>query len=125
VVVATPQTFEPVPPPDDAAAIARAREALRQKMLELDAKPAPAPAPGSNPVAAVAPPPVAKPAAPVAPPVPAAAFATSNYKPIDVPASPFSSSKQAKLAGLLSRYRADSITAQEYHAQRAVIIAEP
>jgi len=136
VVVQTPQTFEPVPGPDDAANITRAREAMRQKMLEMQTTPQPAPAstPAAEPgksVAAVTPPPASKPATssePTPAPKPAAkpapAVATSNYKPIDAPASPFSASKQAKLSDLLARYRADAITAQEYHAQRAAILAE-
>jgi hypothetical protein len=35
VVVATPESFEAVPPADDAASIARARELMRQKLQEL------------------------------------------------------------------------------------------
>ena len=126
VVVATPESFEAVPPPDDQASIARARELMRQKLQELQSAPAPTAAPvAPAPVAAVAPPPSAPKPAPVAAATPAASIATSNFKPIDGPASPFSASKQAKLSDLLARYRADSITAQEYHAQRAAIIAEP
>jgi DNA polymerase-3 subunit gamma/tau len=121
-VVQTPETFEPVPKADDAESLARAREAMRQKLQEMQTTPQPV-----NPVAAVAPAPAPKPSAA---PTPAATpmttpVATSNYKPIDVPASPFSAAKQAKLADLLARYRADTITSQEYHAQRAAIIAEP
>ena len=139
-VTPTPQTFEAVPAPDDAASLARAREALRQKMQELQATPAPAPAPApavapesAKPSVAVAPAPApksepkptAQPTAVTKPAPKPAPVATSNYKPIDAPASPFSAGKQAKLAELLARYRADSITAQEYHAQRAAILAEP
>lgn len=134
VVVETPQTSENVPA-SDAESIARAREAMRQKMQELQSTPAPTGAPvPTQPVVAVAPPPTAPKSAPVTEPAPASApkpapkaapVATSNYKPIEAPASPFSTAKQAKLNDLLARYRADAITAQEYHAQRAAIIAEP
>ncbi|HEX5221563.1 MAG TPA: hypothetical protein VFZ59_18510 [Verrucomicrobiae bacterium] len=115
------ETFEPVPNPDNAESLARAREALRQKLQEMQATPQPAP------VAAVAPAPAPKPGAAPAPAAKPAAtpVATSTYKPIEVPASPFSPAKQAKLAELLARYRADAITSQEYHTQRAAIIAEP
>jgi hypothetical protein len=122
VVVQTPETFEAVPPPDSEANLARAREAMRQKLQESQSVPATAKA-ATAPVAAVAP---TAPAASTARPVAAVApVATSSFKPIESPASPLSGSKQAKLADLLARYRADSITAQEYHAQRAAIIAEP
>ena len=122
VVVQTPETFEAVPPPDSEANLARAREAMRQKLQQLQSAPAPATAAPAS-VAVVAP------KAPAAPAAHSAAavvpVATSSFRPIDSPASPFSATKQAKLADLLARYRADSITAQEYHAQRAAIIAEP
>ncbi|HNQ73024.1 MAG TPA: hypothetical protein PKN95_05410 [Verrucomicrobiota bacterium] len=39
--------------------------------------------------------------------------------------SPFSAAQQQKLDALLSRYKADQITPQEYHRQRAEIIAAP
>ena len=123
VVASTPQTFEPVPPPDDAASIARAREAMREKMKQLETTPAPATATTPAPAVAAVTPPAPKPTAQPDPkPAPVAA---ATYKPIDAPPSPFSAAKQAKLAELLTRYRADAITAQEYHAQRAAIIAEP
>ena len=132
VVVETPSENVPASDPES---MARAREAMRQKMQALQSAPAPAavtPEP-TKPVVAVAPaPPAPKPtpaaepaAAKPAPKAAPAPVATSNYKPIDAPVSPFSSAKQAKLAELLGRYRADAITSQEYHAQRAAIIAEP
>ena len=128
---ATTAAFESVPPPDDPATIARAREAMRQKILEMQATqptlvaPAPVkPASGVQPaqLAVVAPSSTATSVKkmPAGAPIEAQAFT-----PIQGPASPLSGSKQAKLAELLSRYRADAITAQEYHTQRAAIIAEP
>jgi len=119
--------FENVPPPDDPARVAKEREMLRQKMKELQATPAtaptvakhtPAPAPSSPSAVAVAPPPAraTKTVQPVA---------STTYRAIEPPPSPLSAAKQAKLADLLVRYKADSITAQEYHAQRAAILAEP
>jgi len=43
---------------------------------------------------------------------------------IEAPASPLSGTKQDRLAELLRRYKADEITPQDYHKQRAQIIAE-
>ena len=45
--------------------------------------------------------------------------------PITGPASPLSADKQKRLAEILAQYRADKITPQEYHAERAKILAEP
>lgn len=50
---------------------------------------------------------------------------SAGYAPIEGPTSPLSAAKQAKLADLLVRYKADSITAEEYHTQRAAILAAP
>jgi len=175
----------------DSEAQAKLREAMRQKMEELNAQAAPVsapmappapqpkevifePAPAPRPVTVVVPVPVestpAAPrvesvftpvdsaaaetqndqllqalraklaeekatnpapvvAAPVAPARPAAVSAapvlsiplTAN---MEAPPSPFSSSKQSRLAELLRRYEADQITPLEYHTQRAQIIAE-
>jgi len=88
-------TFGPVPPPDDGANLVSAGEIMRQK---LQASPAPA--------------------TPLTPALPV-------YTAIQVPASPLSAAKQAKLDDLLVRYRADTITAQDYHKQRAAILAGP
>ena len=113
----------------EAAADARMREALQQKMSELNKKPAvavesPAPVAKSQPKAVVAP---AKPVAPVAPVVPAATVVVAAPKPtqIEVPvSSPLPVTKQGRLAELLRRYKADEMTAQDYHSQRAAILAE-
>lgn len=102
--------FSDVPDDAEAAQAAKLQEALRQK---LAAEKASAPAP-----VAVAP---AKPATTVAAPV-AVAPITAN---IETAPSPLSGSKQERLAELLRRYKADAVTPQEYHTQRAAIIAEP
>lgn len=126
VPVAQPasQVFEPVPPPDNEASLAVAREALRKKMLELQATPMAAPTTPVAPAPTVAVAPVA-PGAGARPPRATAPVFAATYAPIQAPDSPLSGAKQAKLAELLVRYRADAITAQEYHAQRAAILAEP
>jgi len=93
--------FTPVPTDD--AATARAREALRQKMAGLDAqrsaKTAPANRVFSEP--------------------------TPEYKPIPAAPLPLSGSKEARLAALLVQYKADQITPEQYHQERAKILAEP
>jgi hypothetical protein len=48
-----------------------------------------------------------------------------QYQPLEGPPLPFSVEKQGKLAELLRRYRADEITPEQYHAERAKIIAGP
>ena len=172
----------------DSEAIAKAREALRQKMAELDRAPAqqptppapvapapvakpvvqtpppvkrplavttaPAPAPAPEPVAVVAKPkkaektvkaqsqatssqPVAaksqdtasksqaKATAEKAPKKTAAVSGANALTPIQAPPSSLSAEKQQRLAELLSKYRAEQITPEEYHQQRARILSEP
>ena len=46
-------------------------------------------------------------------------------KPIVAPALPIALSKEQKLSALLSHYKADQLTPQQYHEQRAAILAEP
>ena len=74
-----------------------------------DQKPAAAPGPGQ--------PAAAKPA-PTAKNAPA-------FQPLPVPVLPLSGDKQQKLAELLRKYRADEITPEQYHTERAKILAEP
>jgi hypothetical protein len=88
----------------ESPAQAKAREALWQKMRELDAH---------QPVA----PPIATPGEPSFQPALAS-------RPIDPVPSAFSGSKAGKLAELLRQYRADQITPEDYHKQRAAILAE-
>lgn len=95
---------------DDATA--RMEEALRQAMAAQPAAPAhPAPArtsPGKTVASTQSP----------------ARFTAAPLHNDLIP-SPFSAVKQQKLDALLNRYKADQITPQEYHRQRAEIIAEP
>lgn len=108
--------FSDVPDDTEAAQSTKLQEALRQK---LAAEKASAPAPAVV-VAPVVP---AKPAVTVVAPAPVvAAPITAN---IETAPSPLSGSKQERLAELLRRYKADAVTPQEYHTQRAAIIAEP
>jgi hypothetical protein len=83
----------------------------------------------AKPAVAVAPPPASQPAV-TAPP--SAKPAEANYagkdlgmKPIVAPALPITASKEDRLAALLMKYKADQISPEEYHTQRAAILAEP
>lgn len=125
-----PQSYDSVPPPSDPAKAAREREVMRQTLATSQNPPPPAPAAptapvapapvAATPVAPVAPPPVAPPTA-VPPPAPTT---PTTYTQLESPASPLPVTKQSRLADLLAKYRADTITAQEYHTKRAAILAE-
>ena len=110
----------------DTAAEAKLREALRQKIVAepaapavvvVPAKPAKPAAPAKPVVTVTSPAPAPAPTSVVAQPVPA------KVEPAIAPALP--ASKTERLAVLLQQYKADQITPQQYHAQRAAIIAEP
>jgi hypothetical protein len=51
--------------------------------------------------------------------------ATGSIPPIQGPPVTISAAKQQELAALLARYKADKITPEEYHTERAKILAEP
>ena len=95
--------------PMDNATTARAREALRQKMLELDAQSAALKTTTASGATFT----------------PATAAAVPGYQPIQVPPSSLTGTKEARLATLLQQYKTDQITPEQYHKQRAAIIAEP
>lgn len=50
---------------------------------------------------------------------------TSEFAPMVPPPSTLSGTKESRLAELTRRYKADEITPEEYHKERARIIAEP
>lgn len=50
---------------------------------------------------------------------------SAAFDPVPVPPSAIPSSKEERLAELLTKYKADEITPQEYHLTRAKILAEP
>jgi hypothetical protein len=123
----------------DNPAQAAAREALMKQMDQVQA-----PEPQTPPAAPTAPATVAKPAASaVEPATPAATTpatapvviitnpatpATMNPStpvPIVAPGLPISMTKEQRLQALLARYKADQITPEQYHTQRAAILAEP
>jgi hypothetical protein len=102
--------------------ITQAHEALGQKMKQLEAQPpvqiathAPAPAP-----------------APVSAPPPAqklsrkpALHGPQAFPPIQAPPLDISAEKQQRLDELFRKYKVDEVTPEEYHQQRAKILAEP
>jgi hypothetical protein len=101
--VPTSSQFAPVPDAVESANNSALREALRQEIAVLDRTPAVATKPTKpGPTAVIAVPPV-----------------------MEVPLSPLTGPKAARLAELLQRYTADQITPKEYHTQRAAILAEP
>jgi hypothetical protein len=138
-------------PPGDSESIAKAREALRQKMKELEAQPpastnAPAsaaakpaqtkPKATASPAPAVAKPaeakpkptaskPEGKPTADTVQKKPAAVKATPAFPPIQAPPPAISADKQQRLVELLRKYKAEELTPEEYHLQRAKIMSEP
>jgi hypothetical protein len=46
-------------------------------------------------------------------------------KQIPAPPLPINAAKADRLAALLGKYQADQISPEEYHTQRAAILAEP
>ena len=101
--------FQPYPPVDASPPLTtpeqveRMRESVRQKIAELNRQHEAAPA-----AAAVV--------------LPAA---RTPLEPIPGPPSSIPASKEAQLAELLKKYQADAITPEQYHTERAKILAEP
>jgi hypothetical protein len=101
------------------------------------AKPAPTPAPASAPATAnYAPLPQGTTTHPalLEQPTPQPSAAMNSQEPaqpsmslpaLTGPASSLSAAKQQKLDQLLQQYRADQLTPQQYHEQRAKVLAEP
>jgi len=148
------QIFQPVPTTADTEAQEKAKAALEQRMNELDqqsmtapaATPAvapatyPATAPAAAPATVTAPPPTSAATSPAKPAPPAVKIQVTSppgpsnpgypgrelgLKPITAPALPISPAKNAQLQGLLERYKADQITPEQYHTERARILAQP
>lgn len=73
----------------------------------------------------------AAPAQPAAVPQPAPATGKAatgedlGLKQMPAPALPISASKESRLQALLQKYMTDQLTPEEYHQQRAAILAEP
>jgi hypothetical protein len=122
-----PVFAEPTPPAGNPPAtpeqIERSRESIRQTIVELNEQ-------DKAIVAAPAvPPPACQPEHPVTvsqpkPKVRRAPTPTA-FDPIPAPPSTISASKEARLAELLKQYQADAVTPEQYHLERAKILAEP
>ena len=97
----------------DSADDAALREAMRSRMEE-------------QPTVTAAP--TAKAPAAPAEKAPQSAKATpaksGAFQPLEAPASPLTGTKEERLKQLLDQYKADQITPEEYHTQRAKIVAE-
>jgi cell wall-associated NlpC family hydrolase len=48
-----------------------------------------------------------------------------TFRPIEAPPLPISAEKQQALSDLLAKYKADEVTPEQYHEQRAKILAGP
>ena len=118
-----------MPPSAAPGDIDKAREAMRGKLATLE------PPPSTTPVEATDPKRKAaenaaetvseKPKTPK-PPKPAELQKTAPvFEPLTGPPLPISDAKQQKLKDLLRLYQADQLTPEQYHQQRAKILAEP
>lgn len=102
-----------------------------QEQNQTPVTPAPAQAPSAAYSPLPAPSNVQRPTLPAMPapaPAPTAknpAQPTMTLPPLSGPPSSLSAAKQQKLDALLEQYRNDQITPQQYHEQRAKILAEP
>jgi len=103
-----------------------------QEQNQTPVTPAPAQAPSAAYSPLPAPSNVQRPALPAMPaPAPTASTAKNpaqpsvTLPPLSGPPSSLSAAKQQKLDALLEQYRNDQITPQQYHEQRAKILAEP
>jgi hypothetical protein len=103
--------------------IERARESVRQKFVELgeqDKATVRAPA-GAAPAGQPEQPMTVRQPKPKVRPAPA----PTVFDPIPAPPSTLPASKEARLAELLKQYQADTLTPEQYHKERAKILAEP
>jgi hypothetical protein len=101
------------PTPANPETLAKAQAALEQKMKELDAQPpvvtaAPGPAPAQTPTTK-----------------PKTLKGPLAFPPLQGPPPAVAADKGQRLQELLRKYRADQVTPEEYHQQRAKILAEP
>ena len=99
VVVTAPAAAPATNSDGDTEAQAKARAALVEKLDTLPATAAPAQAPAAKPAKAKG----------------------STPQPVVAPALPMG--KEQKLQALLNQYKADQITPEQYHEQRAAIIS--
>jgi hypothetical protein len=108
-----------LPPSADPEALAKARDAMHAKMTEVQgSQPAPNmaahPGSGSHEMAQTP-----------HPPKHIAHYTATSFQPIEGPALPYSGAKKEQLDELLRKYRGDELTPEQYHQQRAKILAQP
>ena len=121
--------FQPVAAPAmDSDAQAKARAALLQKMSEIESQSPATPMPAPEKVVVKE---TEKPVVKMETPAPVVMqpkpvmVAEPMVKPIETPALPISATKEERLQALLQKYKADQITPEEYHTERAKIMGEP
>jgi hypothetical protein len=86
------------------------------------AKPQTKPAPAETKKPAKA---AAKPAPPIPVTAPVKNAPPSAFKPLEAPPLPITATQKQQLDELLRKYRADEITPQQYHEERARILGLP
>jgi hypothetical protein len=113
-----------VPTPADPALIEKARESMHKKMDEVIAQmPPDAPPPGATPPATPDSARVVKNIPPPSPPSKTPKTTTlADLPKLEAPALPISAEKKQRLDALLSRYKADQITPDQYQTERAKIL---
>jgi len=104
VITATPAATGAVPAGDNAAQAA-ARTAVQQKLSELGSGSTPESLPAVT--------------------APAASAPAATVAQMGAPALPITMTKEQKLNWLLSLYKSDKLTPQQYHDQRVAILAVP
>jgi hypothetical protein len=109
-----------LPPPADPEVMARTRAALEKRLNELGSQPEAAPN-----VTASQPSVRSRVAVSTAVALPPPKLDQHGFVPLARPESPLSPDKQQRLAELLRKYRADEVSPEQYHAERAKILAEP
>jgi translation initiation factor IF-2 len=97
-----PEPIAAIPPQADPALIDKARDSMRKKLAEFP--------PGQE--------------AEVSMPSGSAPKPKSGLKPLEPPALGISAEKQQRLSALLQRYKSDQITPEQYHAERAKVLAQ-
>jgi hypothetical protein len=126
---------EPTPPAVVTQKPAKRAKAAPATTANYATQPMPAPAPAATyapvPMTSSSHPNLPEQPTPQPAPMPAATknqpptLPSVSLPPLQGPATGLSSAKEQKLNELLNQYRADQITPQQYHEQRAKILAEP
>jgi hypothetical protein len=101
------------PAPASAESIAKARAAVEQEMKQLETLP-PVAAGGAGEPTALAPTKTTK-----------RNQRLQSFPPLQTPPPAIGADKEQRLQELLRKYRADQITPEQYHQERAKILAEP